>query len=182
MQVGHDQKMTPIDFDVRRSRSWWPCEVKNGFRSITEEHLGRRTPYLVWRFAMPSKRPLLVFRSVHLKSTSRWPWAERSQWQWADFCLALWLWPLNLILGVQVGHHQQMTLIDFEVKGQGHGNLQLKNGFRSITKECLCWGTSYLVCRLVLTSRWPLYIVFDFEVTRSNVKVTLTMSWEIVFA
>ena len=56
------------------------------------------------------------------------------------------------------------------LKGQGHGNLQLKNGFLSITKECLCWGTSYLVCRLVQTSKWPLLNLFDFEVTRSNVE------------
>ena len=57
---------------------------------------------------------------------------------------------------VQVGHHQQMTLIDFEVKGQGHsgqghGDIGLKNGFSSITEDCLGQGTSYLVYRMVMT-------------------------------
>jgi hypothetical protein len=34
-------------------------------------------------------------------------------------------------------HDQQMTPIDFGVKGQGHIDLVGKNGLRSISKECL---------------------------------------------
>jgi hypothetical protein len=34
-----------------------------------------------------------------------------------------------------IGHDQQMTHIDYGVKGQGHIDLVGKNGFRSITKE-----------------------------------------------
>jgi hypothetical protein len=44
-----------------------------------------------------------------------------------------------------IGHDQQMTPIDFGVKGQGHIVLAGKNGFRSITKEPLGLGTSNLV-------------------------------------
>jgi hypothetical protein len=44
-----------------------------------------------------------------------------------------------------IGHGQQMTLIDFGVKGQGHIDLAGKNDFRSITKEPLGLGTSNLV-------------------------------------
>ena len=77
----------------QRSRSWWPCEIKSGFHSITEE-----------RF---------ILRSVLLKSRSQWPWAERSQWQWAEKLFLLG--PRNFILGVQVSHYRQMTSIDFEI-------------------------------------------------------------------
>ena len=83
-------------------RSWWPCEVKSGFRSLTEKRLGRGTPYLVCRLVMVSRRPL---RSVCLKSRSQWQWAEK----------LFLLGPRNFILGVQVGHYQQMTSIDFEI-------------------------------------------------------------------
>jgi hypothetical protein len=34
-----------------------------------------------------------------------------------------------------IGHDQLMTPIGFGVKGQGHIDLESKNGFRSITKE-----------------------------------------------
>jgi hypothetical protein len=53
--------------------------------------------------------------------------------------------PRNFKLGMVIGHGQQMTPIDFEVKGQGPFNLADKNGFRSIIKEPLGLGTSNLV-------------------------------------
>jgi hypothetical protein len=46
---------------------------------------------------------------------------------------------------MMIGHDQQMTPIDFGVKGQDHIDFVGKNGFRSITKERLGLGTSNLV-------------------------------------
>ena len=57
----------------------------------------------------------------------------------------------------------------------GHDDLELKNGFCSIAEEHLGPGTSYLVCRLVMTP-------IDFEVSRSKVKVTVTLNGKMVFA
>jgi hypothetical protein len=44
-----------------------------------------------------------------------------------------------------IGHDQQMTPIDFGVKGQGHIDLVRKNGVQSITKDRLGLRTSNLV-------------------------------------
>jgi hypothetical protein len=50
---------------------------------------------------------------------------------------------------MMIVYDQQMTPIDFGVKGQGHIDLGDKNGFRSITKERLGLGN----LNLLLTSR-----------------------------
>ena len=150
----------------QRSRSPWPCELKNGFRSITEERLGPGTPYLVCRLVMPSGRSLLILSSVGLKSRSQWPWAERSQLPLCEkyFPLNNWgiLGPRIYMLGIQDGHTSRRPLLNMRSVGQrsrsrSSDDLVLKNGFRSITEEHLGPGTSYLVCRLVMTP-------IDFEV------------------
>jgi hypothetical protein len=60
---------------------------------------------------------------------------------------------MNFKLDMMIVHDQQMTPIDFRIKGQGHINLVGKNVCKSITKEHLGLGTSNLVCRLFMTSR-----------------------------
>ena len=66
------------------------------------------------------------------------------------------------MLGIQDGHTSRRPLLNMRSVGQrsrsrSSDDLVLKNGFRSITEEHLGPGTSYLVCRLVMTP-------IDFEV------------------
>jgi hypothetical protein len=67
-----------------------------------------------------------------------------------------------------ISHDQQMTPIDFGVKGKCHIDLVGKNGCWSITKERLGLGTSNLVWWLVMTP-------IDFGVKGSKVKVSLAL-------
>jgi hypothetical protein len=45
----------------------------NGFRSITEEHLGLETLKLVWWLVVTSTWPLLILLSMGQRSRSHWP-------------------------------------------------------------------------------------------------------------
>jgi hypothetical protein len=105
-----------------------------------------------WALCMTSRWPILILRST---GQCHWPWT----WKPCPSDNLTMPWPNVFKLYMGIGYAILKTTIDFEVKCQGHSDLEHEILVWMMTWQCLDPMSSNLTWVLGMTSRCPLFIL-----------------------